>query len=165
MHGECMGGAMYFEDFRRLLEKCGFTTYYIVDKTPIQPNDFEIARKVGDIKFFSCTVRAFKCEELEDREENYGHSATYLGTMEENKRYFDFDENYRFVKNKPLGVSGNVAKILKTSRMKEHFLVEGTGEVHHGLFGALALRVNPTQYDGTAKIISYIPEKILLRCR
>lgn len=152
MHGECMGGAMYFEDFRRLLEKCGFTTYYIVDKTPIQPNDFEIARKVGDIKFFSCTVRAFKCEELEDREENYGHSATYLGTMEENKRYFDFDENYRFVKNKPLGVSGNVAKILKTSRMKEHFLVEGTGEVHHGLFGALALRVNPTQYDGTAKI-------------
>lgn len=152
MHGECMGGAMYFEDFRRLLEKCGFTTYYIVDKTPIQPNDFEIARKVGDIKFFSCTVRAFKCEELEDREENYGHSATYLGTMEENKRYFDFDENYRFVKNKPLGVSGNVAKILKTSRMQEHFLVEGTGEVHHGLFGALALRVNPTQYDGTAKI-------------
>lgn len=111
MHGECMGGAMYFEDFRRLLEKCGFTTYYIVDKTPIQPNDFEIARKVGDIKFFSCTVRAFKCEELEDREENYGHSAIYLGTMEENKRYFDFDENYRFVKNKPLGVSGNVAKI------------------------------------------------------
>ena len=156
MHGECMGGAMYFEDFRRLLEKCGFTTYYIVDKTPIQPNDFEIARKVGDIKFFSCTVRAFKCEELEDREENYGHSATYLGTMEENKRYFDFDENYRFVKNKPLGVSGNVAKILKTSRMKEHFLVEGTGEVHHGLFGALALRVNPTQYDGTAKITAKI---------
>lgn len=156
MHGECMGGAMYFEDFRRLLEKCGFTTYYIVDKTPIQPNDFEIARKVGDIKFFSCTVRAFKCEELEDREENYGHSATYLGPMEENKRYFDFDENYRFVKNKPLGVSGNVAKILKTSRMKEHFLVEGTGEVHHGLFGALALRVNPTQYDGTAKITAKI---------
>lgn len=156
MHGECMGGAMYFEDFRRLLKKCGFTTYYIVDKTPIQPNDFEIARKVGDIKFFSCTVRAFKCEELEDREENYGHSATYLGTMEENKRYFDFDENYRFVKNKPLGVSGNVAKILKTSRMKEHFLVEGTGEVHHGLFGALALRVNPTQYDGTAKITAKI---------
>lgn len=156
MHGECMGGAMYFEDFRRLLEKYGFTTYYIVDKTPIQPNDFEIARKVGDIKFFSCTVRAFKCEELEDREENYGHSATYLGTMEENKRYFDFDENYRFVKNKPLGVSGNVAKILKTSRMKEHFLVEGTGEVHHGLFGALALRVNPTQYDGTAKITAKI---------
>ena len=40
--------------------------------------------------------------------------------------------------------------------MKEHFLVEGTGEVHHGLFGALALRVNPTQYDGTAKITAKI---------
>ena len=159
MHGECMGGAMYFEDFRRLMEKCGFTTYYIVDKTPIQPNDFEIARMVGDIKFFSCTVRAFKCEGLEDREENYGHSATYLGTMAENKRYFDFDENYRFVKGKPLGVSGNVARILKTSRMKNHFKVEGTGEVHHGLFGDLALRVNPTQFDGVTKITMKILEE------
>ena len=159
MHGECMGGAMYFEDFRRLMEKCGFATYYIVDKTPIQPNDFEIARMVGDIKFFSCTVRAFKCGGLEDREENYGHSATYLGTMEENKRYFDFDENYRFVKGKPIGVSGNVARILKTSRMKHHFKVDGKGEVHHGLFGDLALRVNPTQFDGVTKITAKILEE------
>lgn len=156
MHGECMGGAMYLEDFRRLLEKCGFTTYYIVDKTPIQPNDFEIARMVGDIKFFSCTIRAFKCAGLEDREENYGHSATYLGTMKENARYFDFDENYRFVKKKPLGISGNVATILKTSRMKDHFVIEGRGEVHHGLFDNLALRVNPTQYDDNKKITAQL---------
>lgn len=156
MRGECMGGAMYFEDFRRLIEKCGFTTYYIVDKTPIQANDFEVARMVGDIKFFSCTVRAFKCDELEDREENYGHSATYLGTMPENTRYFDFDENFRFVKRKPLGISGNVAAILKNTRLKEHFKVEGTGEVHHGLFNEIALRVNPTQFDGNKKITAKV---------
>ena len=156
MRGECMGGAMYFEDFRRLIEKCGFTTYYMLDKTPIQPNDFEVARMVGDIKFFSCTVRAFKCSGLEDREENYGHSATYLGTMSENPRYFDFDEDYRFVRKKPLGISGNVAAILKHSRLKEHFHVEGTGEVHHGLFNEIALRVNPTQFDGNTKITAKV---------
>ena len=159
MLGECMGGAMYFEDFRRLMEKCGFSAYYVVDKTPIQPNDFEIARMVGDIKFFSCTIRAFKCRGLEDREENYGHSATYLGTMEENRRYFDFDENYRFIKGKPLGISGNVAKILKTSRLKEHFQVEGDGSVHYGLFNDLALRVNPTRFDGVTKITPKILEE------
>lgn len=159
MRGECMGGAMYFEDFRRLLEECGFTTYYIVDKTPIQPNDFEVARMVGDIKFYSCTVRVFKCKCLEDREENYGHSATYLGTMKENARYFDFDESYRFVKNKPLGVSGNVAAILRTSRMKDHFSVEGEGKVHHGLFDDLALRVNPTQLEGDKKITAQLLEE------
>lgn len=156
MRGECMGGAMYFEDFRRMIEKCGFTTYYIVDKTPIQANDFEVARMVGDIKFFSCTVRVFKCNDLEDREENYGHSATYLGTMKENSRYFDFDENLRFVKRKPVGISGNVAKILKNSRMKEHFMVEGNGEVHHGLFNEIALCVNPTQFDGNKKITAKV---------
>ena len=159
MLGECMGGAMYFEDFRRLMEKCGFTTYYMVDKTPIQPNDFEIARMVGDIKFFSCTIRAFKCRGLEDREENYGQSATYLGTMEENRRYFDFDENYRFIKGKPLGISGNVAKILKTSRLKAHFQVEGSEDAHYGLFDGLALRVNPTRFDGVTKITAKILEE------
>lgn len=159
MHGECMGGAMYFEDFRRLLEKCGFTTYYIVDKTPIQPNDFEVARMVGDIKFYSCTVRVFKCEGLEDREENYGYSATYLGTMKENARYFDFDESCRFVRNKTIGVSGNVAQILKTSRLKEHFKVEGDGTVHQGLFDDMSRQVNPTQLDGEKKITLHILEE------
>ena len=76
MRGECMGGSMYLEDFRRMMEKCGFVTYYTMEKTPIQPHDFEIARLTGDIQFYSCTVRAFKCSGLEDREENYGHSAT-----------------------------------------------------------------------------------------
>lgn len=116
MRGECMGGAMYIEDFRRLMERCGFKKLYITEQTPIQPHDFEIARLVGDIKFFSCTVRAFKCAELEDREENYGESATYLGTLAENSRYMDFDETIRFVKKKSLGVSGNVAEILRQSR-------------------------------------------------
>ncbi|MCU6685583.1 arsenosugar biosynthesis radical SAM protein ArsS [Dorea acetigenes] len=152
MRGECMGGAMYLEDFRRLMHRCGFITYYMVEKTLIQPHDFEIVRLVGDIKFYSCTVRAFKVKGLEDREEDYGHSAVYLGTMEENRRYFDFDETCRFIKNKPLGVSRNVAAILKTSRMKNHFTVTGEGETHRGLFGEIALQLNPTQYDKTQKI-------------
>ena len=152
MRGECMGGAMYIEDFRRLMEKCGFKTYYVVEKTPIQPHDFEIARLVGDIKFYSCTVRAFKCSNLEDREENYGHSATYLGTMEENKRYFDFHENCRFLKNKPIGISGNQAEILRTSRLSRYFTVEGTTETHYGLFDELAQDINPTKYQNNEKI-------------
>lgn len=152
MRGECMGGAMYLEDFRRLLCKCGFTVQYVVEKTPIQPHDFEVARLAGDIGFYSCTVRAFKVSGLEDREENYGHSAVYLGTMPENPRYFDFDETCRFLRNKPMGVSGNVAAILRTSRLKEHFTVEGKGEIHYGLFSDLALGVNPTRYDKVEKI-------------
>ena len=121
MRGECMGGAMYLEDFRRLMEKCGFQKYYIVEQTPIQPHDFDVARLVGDTQFYSCTVRAFKCSALEDREENYGESATYLGTMQENKRYMDFDEKIRFLRKRSVGISGNVAEILRKSRFSRIF--------------------------------------------
>lgn len=75
-----------------------------------------------------------------------------LGTMEENKRYCDFDETFRFLKNKPLGISGNLAKILRTSRFCNYFTVEGEGETHYGLFKELDQSVNPTQYDKNAKI-------------
>ncbi|MEL3907603.1 MAG: arsenosugar biosynthesis radical SAM protein ArsS [Treponemataceae bacterium] len=152
MYGECMGGSMYIEDFRRLMEECGFTTYYTLDKTPIQPNDFEIARIIGDISFFSCTVRAFKCSVLEDREEDYGHSGTYLGSMSENKRYFDFDEQLRFVKNKPVGISRNIANIILNSRFNEHFKVDGAGVEHKGLFSEISLYTNPSQYDFETKV-------------
>lgn len=152
LRGECMGGAMYLEDFRRLLRKCGFETFYTLERSPIQPHDFEIARLVGDSKFYSCTVRAFKCPGLEDREEDYGQSAVYHGTMAENARYFDFDETTRFIKGKPLGVSRNVARILQHSRFRSHFSVFGEGELHRGLFTGLAAEVNPAAQDGDAPI-------------
>lgn len=148
MRGECMGGAMYLEDFRRLMEKCGFQKYYIVEQTPIQPHDFDVARLVGDTQFYSCTVRAFKCSALEDREENYGESATYLGTMQENKRYMDFDEKIRFLRKRSVGISGNVAEILRKSRFSRYFQVDGNRDVHYGLYDELAMEVNPERFVG-----------------
>ncbi len=147
MRGECMGGAMYLEDFRRLMVRCGFPVQYVLEKTPIEPHDFEIARLVGDIQFYSCTIRAFKCKDLEDREENYGESATYLGTMPENKRYMDFHETCRFLRNKPLGISGNLATILRSSRFSEYFRVDGSREAHYGLFQERDQGVNPARYE------------------
>lgn len=142
-----MGGAMYLEDFRRLMAKCGFNALYFVEKTPIQPHDFEVARLVGDIQFYSCTVRAFKCSDLEDREENYGQSAIYLGTMPENKRYMDFDENLRFVKNRPVGISGNVASILQASRFSKYFEVKGDYSEHYGLYTDMDRDTNTESLD------------------
>lgn len=147
MRGECMGGAMYLEDFRRLMAKCGFTALYFVEKTPIQPHDFEVARLTGDIQFYSCTVRAFKCPDIEDREENYGQSATYCGTMSENKRYMDFDESLRFVKNRPVGISGNVASILQHSRFSKYFHVDGNRSEHYGLYTDMDRDTNTESLD------------------
>jgi len=56
--GECLGGALYFEDFRRLLISLGCHDYRIFKTSPIQLDDSEIEKKLSGIQFYSLTVRA-----------------------------------------------------------------------------------------------------------
>lgn len=134
LRGECLSGALYIEDFRRILAKHGMNACYDVETAELHVGDFQIATKLGCIGFASHTIRAIKCADLEDREESYGQTATYLGTMPENKRYFDLTEEIRFVKGKPLAISGNMAAILSASRYAPHFSVQGDRSHHVGAY-------------------------------
>lgn len=134
LRGECLSGALYREDFRRLLASNGCAAWYVVESSPLEIGDFQIATKLGCIGFSSYTIRAIKCPDLEDREENYGQVATYLGTMPENKRYFDASEEVRFITGRPTAVSGNMASVLSASRYAQHFEVVGGRERHLGHF-------------------------------
>jgi SAM-dependent methyltransferase len=49
--GECLGGALYIEDFRRMLADLGCLDYRVVSKTRLLLNDPEIRRKAGKIDF------------------------------------------------------------------------------------------------------------------
>ncbi|UOQ69968.1 methyltransferase domain-containing protein [Hymenobacter cellulosilyticus] len=79
LYGECLSGALYIEDFRRLLRELGIRDYRLTAQRRLTIGNAEIERKVGNIKFYSLTVRAFKLD-LEDQCEDYGQVATYLGT-------------------------------------------------------------------------------------
>jgi hypothetical protein len=37
--GECLSGAMYIEDFRRMMERVGFATYYLMKQSQITINN------------------------------------------------------------------------------------------------------------------------------
>lgn len=145
LRGECLAGALYVEDFRRMLAGFGVRTFYDVDVEELHIGDFRIATKLGFATFYSHTIRAVKSENLEDREEDYGQTATYLGTMPENPRYFDLTQEVRLIKDRPVAVSGNMATLLTESRYAPHFRVTKRGG-HVGLFDferaqhALALR-------------------------
>jgi arsenite methyltransferase len=123
LRGECLSGAMYVEDFRRILADLGCAVCYDVAHEPLEVGDFQLATKLGSIRFASRTMRAIKYDKFEDREEDYQQTATYLGTMPENKRYFDLDSDVRFIKDRPLAVSGNMATFLENSRYAKHFKV------------------------------------------
>ncbi|RPG49870.1 MAG: methyltransferase domain-containing protein [Gammaproteobacteria bacterium TMED1] len=133
LRGECLGGALYIEDFRRLLAKLGCYDYRVVSNVRIQINNEDIESKVGDIEFFSITMRAFNIE-LEDRCENYGQVAWYLGGIEETPNQFMLDDHHIFEKGRPMLVCSNTARMLSQSRFSRFFKVQGKETKHFGLF-------------------------------
>lgn len=131
--GECLGGALYVEDFRRLLARVGCHDYRVVSNSKLALTDADIARKAGMIGFHSLTVRAFKLD-LEDRCEDYGQAARYLGTLVEQPRRFTLDDHHVFHTGRPHPVCGNTAAMLSRTRYAPHFRIIGDTRVHHGLF-------------------------------
>ncbi|MEK6704980.1 MAG: methyltransferase domain-containing protein [Bdellovibrionota bacterium] len=131
--GECLGGALYIEDFRRSLARIGCFDYRVVAKSKIQLHNSEIERKAGMIDFYSMTIRAFKLD-LEDRCEDYGQVAYYLGTIPEYRHLFTLDDYHVFKTGQPLLVCSNTASMLTATRYAPHFKIVGDTSQHLGLF-------------------------------
>lgn len=131
--GECLSGALYREDFRRLLAQVGCADSRRVASAPLALNHPEIEARIGMVRFTSDTVRAFKLT-LEDRCEDYGQVATYLGSLSGHPHRFVLDDHHCFETGKPMLVCGNTADMLGLTRYAAHFHVVGDKAVHHGLF-------------------------------
>lgn len=131
--GECLAGALYTEDFRRILLKCGIADYRILKSDPIAVTDRSIREKLGGAQFSSITVRCFKLS-LEDRCEDYGQAVSYRGTIPECPIAFRLDDHHLFEKDRVVPVCENTRAMLLDTRYGGHFELYGKGEVHYGLF-------------------------------
>jgi len=132
--GECLGAALYIEDFRRVMARLGCADIRIVSQAPLEIHDPEIARKLGNARFHSITYRVFKME-LEDKCEDYGQVATYLGSISESPHRFILDDHHLFEAHRPMLVCGNTADMLAQSVYSNHFRIDGRKhERHFGLF-------------------------------
>ncbi|MBX0292360.1 methyltransferase domain-containing protein [Hymenobacter sp. HSC-4F20] len=134
LYGECLSGALYTEDFRRLLQRIGIADHRITASRRLTIGNPEIEAKVGNIGFYSLTVRAFKLPELEDRCEDHGQVATYLGTVPGQPHAFLLDDHHRFETGRPMLVCGNTAAMLSQTRYAPYFRVLGDQSQHFGLF-------------------------------
>ena len=133
LRGECLGGAMYLDDFRRMMAKHGWASFAYTAIDEIHVGDLALETKLGFTSFTSRTVRAVKAEGLEDAEENYGQVARYVGGMPEMPRYFDLTCELRLIKGRDYAVSGNMAAMLAQSRYGRYFEVTPRG-AHRGPF-------------------------------
>lgn len=134
LRGECLGGAMYTEDFRRLMADLGVRDVRTVTEHAVEVDDEEIAAMLGATRFTSKTVRAFKLASIEDRCEDYGQVAYYRGGADTSPGCFKLDDHHVFEKDRPMLVCGNSAAMVEETRFGRFFDVEGDRATHFGLF-------------------------------
>lgn len=132
--GECLGGAMYWEDFRRTMADVGCPDVRVVSRRPVEVEDERLAALLGGIGFTSRTVRAFKLANLEDRCEDYGQVAIYRGGIEGHEHAIRLDDHHTFERDRPMLVCGNTAAMLQETRLARHFEIIGDRSRHFGLF-------------------------------
>ncbi len=133
LFGECLAGALYKEDFRRLMSELGCADFRVVAQTPITIGNEEIERKIGMVNFASITMRAFKLA-LEDRCEDYGQVAWYNGGISGHPHAFMLDDHHLFQTGKPMLVCGNSADMVSKSWYGRYFTLVGDKQAHLGLF-------------------------------
>jgi len=134
LRGECFGGALYVEDFRRIMTAVGWADFRYADIQAFDLGSENLKRKIGFVNFSSRTVRAFKLDDLEDICEDYGQVAYYNGRIPGHMHFFDLDDHHRFFANKPMLVCGNTSSMLTNTRFAKVFKV--TDRIAH--FGAFA---------------------------
>lgn len=134
LYGECLSGALYWNDFQNLARKVGFADPRIVSMEPITISNKEVERKTKGYKFGSITYRLFKLKGLEPHCEDYGQAVKYLGTDEDSGPSFVLDDHHLFEAGKVMPVCGNTWMMLKDTRFQKHFEFYGDFSKHYGIF-------------------------------
>ena len=134
VYGECLGGALYWNDFENFARQVGFNDPRVVEAAPITIENKELEQKLFGYEFYSITYRLFKMESLEADCEDFGQAVIYRGSVEDNPDVFLLDQGHVFQKGKVHPVCGNTFNMLHKSRLREHFEFIGDFETHYGIF-------------------------------
>jgi len=132
--GECLSGALYWNDFLNAAKGAGFTDPRAVENKPVTVDSIELEEKLGPIKFFSVTYRLFKLDGLESDCEDYGQAICYKGSISGKPAAFDLDDHHHFPTGKMMTVCGNTYKMLADTRFASHFDFYGSWDTHYGIF-------------------------------
>lgn len=142
LHGECLSGALYWNDFMSLVKEVGFKSPRLVKDRVITIQNEEIEKIIGFAKFYSATFRLFKVTNFDNTDgENYGLKVTYKGTISSCPDFFVLDNRHKFEKGKKYSVCGNTYRILSESRFKKHFDFEGNFETHYGIMPNCQIKI------------------------
>lgn len=139
--GECLSGALYWNDFVNMAKRAGFADPRLVEDAPITIQNAAVRDTItregfGSLEFYSATYRLFKMDEfLEPACEDYGQAVIYKGTIPRAQSSFKLDKGHVFEAGKVHTVCGNTWYMLeKNPQMKPHFQFIGDFSRHYGIF-------------------------------
>jgi arsenite methyltransferase len=134
LYGECLGGALYWNDFLPMAKHAGFLDPRLVTSRPLDIKNEAIKRKLGQAQFFSATYRLFKLDGLETACEDYGQAVVYKGNVAEQPDAFALDGHHLIERGKAFPVCGNTWRMLADTRFAPHFDFIGDFATHYGIF-------------------------------
>jgi SAM-dependent methyltransferase len=134
LYGECLGGALYWNDFLRLARQAGFADPRLATDRPLAITDAELERRAGGIAFHSATWRLFKLDGLESACEDYGQAVVYRGSIPEQPHRLVLDKHHDMATGKVFPVCGNTWRMLAETRFAPHFDFHGDFSRHYGIF-------------------------------
>jgi arsenite methyltransferase len=135
LYGECLAGAMYWNDFLDMAQKVGFAAPRLLTGSSVDVTDPELQKRVGALRFYSATYRLFSFSGVEAGSENYGQTAVYHGTIPQHPDEIRLDKRFMFKTGKPTPICGNTSRLLKASRFAPFFDIIGDDSTHLGAFG------------------------------
>ncbi|MCA0045286.1 methyltransferase domain-containing protein [Celeribacter litoreus] len=133
LYGECLSGALYWNDFEYMARAAGFGDPRRVTHRELTVENPELEAKVAPIKFLSATYRLFKLD-LEPECEDYGQAVIYNGTVPGAPHRFELDAGHVIETGKVFPVCGNTFKMLQDTRFAPHFDFIGDFSTHYGIF-------------------------------
>ena len=134
LYGECLGGALYTNDFLNLAKRYGFQDPRLVESHPLEITDETLALRTGNLKFHSSTYRLFKLNDLEPECEDYGQAVVYQGTIAQSPHRFELDDHHKIEAGRIFPVCGNTWMMLHDTRFAAHFRFIGDFSQHYGVF-------------------------------
>lgn len=134
LRGECLAGALYWNDFLRIAKAAGFLDPRLVRSRPLGVGDAAVAAKVAPANFYSATYRLFKLDGIEDACEDFGQAVRYKGGVAGQEAAFVLDGHHTLEAGRMFAVCGNTYAMLRHTRFAPHFEFFGDASVHYGIF-------------------------------
>ncbi|MES9904743.1 MAG: methyltransferase domain-containing protein [Sedimenticola sp.] len=134
LYGECLSGALYWNDFINLAKEAGFNDPRLVEDRPLTIDNGEIEARIGHIGFFSATYRLFKLDGLESHSEDYGQAVRYNGGIPHHEQLLVLDKHHVIDKGRMFAVCGNTYRMLSETRFAHYFDFFGDTGTHYGIY-------------------------------